>query len=117
MLTNQMIAFLEEGEPFQAPLSCFSQHRYKEERNSTASYNFSKRKHFKGEKSCGLKIPAKDSRTKDHMVLAPLPLHYHQQEKITPQETNFEVHTKRESRGLPESRSLALHYSRLLWQW
>lgn len=106
MLTNQ-IAFLEEGEPFQAPLSCFSQHRYKEERNSTTSYNFSKQKHLKREKSCGLKISAKDSRREDHMVLAPLPLHYCLQEKITPQETNFEIHTKHESRGLPESCSLA----------
>lgn len=43
MLTNQ-IAFLEEGEPFQAPLSCFSQHRYKEERNSAASCNCSQGK-------------------------------------------------------------------------
>lgn len=116
MLTNQIV-FLEEGELFQAPLSCLSQHRYKEERNSTASYNFSKKKQFKGEMSCGLKIPAKDSRTKDHVVHAPLPLHYHQLEKITPQEINFEIQAKGESRGLPGSCSLALHWNRLPWQW
>lgn len=99
MLTNQ-IAFLEEGELFQAPLSCFSQHRCKEERNSTTSYNFSKWKHFRGQKSCDLKISAKDSRTKfENTILIPFPLHYDQQEKITAQQASFGIHTKCESTG------------------
>lgn len=117
MLTNQ-IAFLEEGEPFQAPLSCFSQHRYKEERNSPTSYNFFKQKHVKGQKSCGLKIYAKGPRPEDHMVLVPHPLRYYQQEKITLQETKSEIHNTHENRGFlsPAQALLALHYSRLLQQ-
>lgn len=94
MLTNQ-IAFLEEGEPFQAPLPCFSQHRYKEERNSTASYNCSQRKPLRSREELWSQNPCQRfGNTVSHSSCSSF---YCQQEKIASQETNFEILTKHES--------------------
>lgn len=81
------IAFLEEGEPFQAPLSCLSQHRYKEERNSAASYNFSQGKPLRSREELWSQNPCQGfENTISHGACSSS---YSQQGKITPQETNF----------------------------
>ena len=79
MLTNQ-IAFLEEGEPFQARLSCFSQDRHKEEKFHCIM-QLLQVKALQRTEELWSQISVKDSRTKDHMLLVSLSLHYDQQEK------------------------------------